>query len=101
LTSDNIKAALAEKEAELKRHLDISKSTVIRELRAAIGVAEGKMDAGSMIRAWCEIAKMLGLYAPETIKVAVTAESGALQAKFEAMTDEQLIEIAEGRAVAL
>ncbi len=100
LTSDNIKAALAEKEAELKRRMDISKATVIGELRTAIDVAREKLDAGSMIRAWCEIAKMLGLYAPETVRVAVTAESDAQRAKFESMTDEQLLAIARGEVAA-
>jgi len=98
LSKPYIQAALAEKEAELKRRMDISKATVIGELRAAIGVAEGKMDAGSMIRAWCEIAKMLGLYAPEVKNVVLSAESDAQRAKFESMTDEQLLAIAEGRA---
>lgn len=88
-----IQAALAEKEAELKRHLDISKATVIRELRAAIVVAQDKMDAGDMISGWCEIAKMLGLYAPETVRVAVSAESDAQRAKYESMTDKQLLAI--------
>ena len=70
---------------------------MVEELRAAIEVAQDKLDVGSMIRGWVEIAKMLGHYAPEIIKVAVSAENAALRAKYEAMSDEELIAIAEGR----
>lgn len=97
LTNANLKAALAQAEADLARKTDISKATVIGELRAAIGVAEGKMDAGSMIRACAEMAKILGLYSPETIRVAASAESDAQRAKFESMTDDELLAIEAGR----
>ena len=97
LTKPYIQAALAEKEADLARNMEISKATVVEELRAAIEVAQDKLDVGSMIRGWVEIAKMLGHYAPEIIKVAVSAENAALRAKYEAMSDEELIAIAEGR----
>lgn len=96
LTNANLKAALAEKEAELKRRMDISKATVIGELRAAIDVAHEKLDPGSMIRAWVEISKMLGLYAPEVKHVVLNAESDAQRAKFESMSDEQLLAIVSG-----
>lgn len=100
MSKPSIQAALAQAEADLARKTDISKATVIGELRAAIGVAEGKMDAGSMIRACAEMAKMLGFYSPETIRVAVTAESDAQRAKFDAMSDDQLLAIARGGAAA-
>jgi phage terminase small subunit len=97
LRKPQIVAYLAEKEGELKRNMDISKGAVIGELRAAIEVAKSKQDGGTMIRGWVEIAKMLGLYAAETVSVTVKAESSAQRAKFEAMSDEQLLAIVEGK----
>jgi phage I-like protein len=41
---------------------------------------------------------MLGHYAPVVKSVGLSAENEVLSAKFEAMTDEQLLAIAEGRA---
>lgn len=99
LSKPVILAAIAEKEDELKSKMDIDKATVIGELLGAIEIAKAKLDAGTMIRAWVEIAKMLGLYAPETVKVAVSAESDALRAKYEAMSDEELYAIVKGETL--
>ena len=55
--------------------------------RKAVEVARERLDGGTMIRGYCEIAKMLGIYAPEVEKVAVYAEN-------EAMSDEKLMSIA-------
>lgn len=101
LSKPVILAAIAEKEAELKRNLDIDKDAVVAELLGTIEIAKAKLDAGSMIRAWVEISKMLGLYAPEKIKVDIKAtdRGAALTAKYEGMSDEELIAIIERRDI--
>ena len=96
LTKANIKAELAIKEAELARKVDISKVTIVNEVLASITMAKTKHDASTMIRGWVEIAKMLDLYNPEKIEVKVRAESKALRAKYEAMSDEELMAIVNG-----
>ena len=93
LTKPVIKAALAEKEAEIAQQYAINKQGVVRELLAAVDIARDKLDPGNMIRAWCEIAKILGIYAPEIAKVESYSEDRALRAKYEAMSDEQLLTI--------
>lgn len=101
LSKPVILAAIAEKEAELKRKLDIDKDAVVAELLGTIEIAKAKLNAGAMIRAWGEISKMLGLYAPEKIKVDIGAidRGAALTAKYEAMSDEELIAIIERRDI--
>ena len=101
LTNANIKAVLAIKEAELARKVDISKVTIVNEVLASITMAKTKLDASTMIRGWVEIAKMLDMYKREATIVAPKAEDSVLRAKYEAMSDEDLIAIAEGRAVKL
>lgn len=98
LSKPVILAAIAEKEAELKRKLDIDKDTVVAELLGTIEIAKARQDAGALIRAWVEIAKLLGLYAPEKIKVDIEAadHGRALMAKYDAMSDEQLLAIIAG-----
>ena len=49
-----------------------------------------------MIRGWVEIARMLGRYEPEEVEVRVGAEDAVLRAKYEALSDEELMAIAEG-----
>ena len=97
LTKANIKAVLAIKEAELARKVDISKVTIVNEVLASITMAKTKLDASTMIRGWVEIAKMLDMYKREATIVAPRAENSVLRAKYEAMSDEELIAIAEGR----
>lgn len=93
LRNDKVKAAIALKTHEMAQQYEMSKSRVITEVQAAIKVAENKFDAGAMIRGWVEIGKLLGYYAPEVIELAVNAESRALRTKYEAMSDEELMEI--------
>jgi phage terminase small subunit len=92
LSKPYIQAAIAEKQDELKRKMDIDKDQVIGELRGAIVVAKENQDAGTMLRGWCEIAKMLGLYAPEKIKLDVEASDRgvALMKKYETLSDAEL-----------
>ena len=96
LTKANIKAALAIKEAVLARKVNINKVTIVNEVLASITMAKTKHDASTMIRGWVEIAKMLDMYKPEKIEVKVRAESKAIRAKYEAMSDEELMAIVNG-----
>jgi hypothetical protein len=94
LSNDNVIAALDAKKQELAQQYDIDKHRVVNELLDAVAVARESLDAGSMIRAWCEISKLLGINTPEVQKIAIYAESNALRAKYEAMSDDELIAIA-------
>ena len=93
LTKANIKAVLDIKKAELALKVEINKVTVIGELRSAIDMAQEKFNADGMISGWIEIAKMLDLYKPEASIVVPSAENSVLRAKYEAMSDEELIAI--------
>lgn len=96
LTKPVIQAAIAAKEAEMAQQYALNKHGVVRELLAAVDIARDKLDPGNMIRAWVEIAKILGIYAPETVKVEEHAENEVLEAKFAAMSDYELMAIARG-----
>lgn len=96
LSNDNVIAALDAKKQELAKQYDIDKHRVVNELLDAVSVARESLDAGSMIRAWCEISKLLGINAPEVQKIAIYAESNSLRAKYEAMSDDELMAITAG-----
>lgn len=97
LTDANVIAAIEAKKEELAKQYGLNKSHIISQLLESIELAREKMDAGSMIRAWCEIAKMLGLYAPETKRIEVVAENEVLRAKYDALSDEELMAIINGK----
>lgn len=50
-----------------------------------------------MIQGCVQLAKLLGFYEPERLKVDLALDSGNLKAKFAAMSDEELLAIATGR----
>lgn len=101
LAKANIQAALAVKEAELERLAKIDKNRVITEIMEGINIAKLQANAGNVIGGWVQIGKMLGHYAPEVKSVEQSVESDVLRVKFSALSDQELIEIAEGRAVAI
>ena len=99
LTDANVNAAIEAKRRELAQQYEINKHGVVRELLAAVEIARSKMDGGTIIRAYCEIAKILGIYAPETVKVETYTENEVLRAEYEAMSDDQLMAIINGNTV--
>lgn len=90
LSDKTIKVAIALKKQELAQQYEITKQTVINELLGAVEMALVKNDAGSMIRAWCEIAKIMGFYNPEIVKPVNGTDNDALRAKIKSMSDDEL-----------
>jgi len=94
LTDANVIAAIEAKQRDLAQEYELDKRRVVNELLDAVEVARQSLDAGNMIRAWVEIAKMLGINTPEIEKIEITVGSNAIRSKYEAMSDDQLISIA-------
>ncbi len=69
---------------------------VIAGLFTGIAEAQKKADAGNLIRGWVEVAKFAGLDKPDALPKVLRPEQAALRAKFEALSDAELIAIAEG-----
>lgn len=94
LTKPVIQAAIEAKQRDLAQEYELDKRGVITELLDAVAVAKNNLDAGNMIRAWLEIAKILGINTPEIQKIEIKAGNEALRAQYEAMSDDQLLSIA-------
>lgn len=77
----------------------ITRLDVIEGMIDGIEIARMQGDAGNVIRGWSEVGKVLGHYAPEVKKVELTMEQGKLRSKFEALSDEELLAIQEGRVI--
>ena len=90
-----IKKAIAIKRNELALKYEISKHTVVKELLGAVAMAREKKDAGSMIRAWVEIAKIMGFYAPN-IENKITESDNNVLHQLEALSDDELMTIVNG-----
>ena len=97
LTKPDIQAAISAKEVELAMKLDLDRDTVMAGVFSGISQARDSNDASGILRGWLAVAKIAGLDKPEAAAGLVLSTSYlALEAKFEAMSDEELLAIAVG-----
>ena len=89
---------LAESRREVSDLTTIKRLDVLNIFMEAIDMARTLADPSQMINGADKVAKMMGYYAPETLKLEVENNTKALSAKFKALTDAELLEIAAGRA---
>ena len=83
---------------ELQSTTQIKRAEVLEMLVRSYELAELAGEPATMVSAAREIGKMLGYYEPETIKLELSSNQARLKSKFTSMSDEELLEIAEGNA---
>lgn len=98
MRKEEVQSILAEARAEVEDLTTIKRLDVLNIFMEAIDMARTLADPGQMINGADKVAKMMGYYAPETHRIELTADQNVLQAKFQQMTDEELLSIAAGRA---
>lgn len=99
IRSETIKAELAAARSWLTDTTQITRLNTIEGIIDGIEMARMMGDPGNVIKGWCEIAKILGHYAPEKKQIDLTIHQQALRSKFEAMSDEQLMALSQGRTI--
>ena len=95
--STAVQQALAAARSELSSAAQITRADIIDGFMEAINMAKLAADPASMIKGWSETAKVLGLYAPEVKKIEMSMNQKRLASKYEAMSDQELFDIIEGR----
>ena len=98
MRKEEVQDMLAEARAEVEDLTTIKRLDVLDIFMEAIDMARTLADPGQMINGADKVAKMMGYYAPEKKLVELGVGQNVLQAKFQQMTDEELLEIAAGRA---
>jgi hypothetical protein len=93
-TSRPVQTVLEEAREALAKATNIRKQDVLNGILEAIDRAKSGGEPGTEIKGWTEVAKMLGYYAPEIKKIHLSMEQGRMKSKFEALSDEELIELA-------
>jgi phage terminase small subunit len=91
-----IKEALEARQQAFRAELKITKDDVVSGLLGAIQLGRQQQNPAVMISGLVQIAKMLGFYEPERVSVQLSAAGSHLKAKYEALTDEQLLAIIAG-----
>jgi len=95
LTKPDIQIELQARGAALAQALAITREEVVLGLLEAFNLAKAQGQPGAMISAMTTLAKLLGLYASETVRVELTPAQAEARGKYEAMSDAELMAILE------
>ena len=96
--------------ATVKQELEVARrwltdTTQVKRIDTVCGIMDGiemaRMmgDPGNVIKGWSEIGKILGHYAPEKKQIELTINQQGMRSKLEALSDEDLMAMAEGRTI--
>jgi len=96
LRNAKVSEAIAARRSELSDIFRIRRQDVIKGVLDAIDRARLAGEPATEINGWKEVAKLMGFYAPEVLKVHLGDDQQRLQKKFEAMSDAELLEMTLG-----
>jgi len=98
LRKPEVIAAIAENEATLALKLEIDRNTIVGGIISGISEARRLKDPSGIIRGWLEISKITGFDKPDReTNTELSTSNKVLSAQLEAMSDEELLAIVEGR----
>ena len=89
-----VQTALQQAHQALASVTSLRRQDIVNGVLEAIDRARMLGEPATEIKGWTELAKMLGFYAPEKIRIELTTDAGRLKQKFEMLSDEELLEIA-------
>lgn len=92
--------AIEARQAADATRLSLRREDVLAGLLEAVDQARAQSNPMGMIAGFRELARLLGFYAPEIRKVALTSKQGALHRNLSAMSDAQLLALIEQGAAA-
>lgn len=98
MRQESVQQYLQEARQEISDISTLKRVDVLNIFMEAIDMARTLADPAQMINGADKVAKMMGYYAPETLKLEVENNSKALTNKFRQLSDAELYEIAAGRA---
>jgi phage terminase small subunit len=88
-------ALVAEEQKKHEAVVNMSREKVMNGFLEAVEIARLQAEPATMVKAWSEVARMCGYYAPETRKIDISISAKRLVDKFETMSDEELLKYAE------
>lgn len=98
MRNEEVQDYLAQARAEISDISTLKRVDVLNIFMDAIEMARTLADPANMINGADKVAKMMGYYAPEAIKLEVTGNHATLASKFKQLSDEELYDIAAKKA---
>lgn len=96
LTNVAISSAIEARQRAHATRLSMERETVLAQLLEAVQMARVQMNPAGMVAGLREIGKLMGLYAPERVKVAVDAADAMRLRRLEMMSDVELVNMMGG-----
>jgi D-alanyl-D-alanine dipeptidase len=93
-----VQRELAQARKELAEMTGITREEVIQGLRDAAEMAQTMADPATMVRAWAELGKLLGYYAPDKKVHELTLNKSSIEA-IRRLSDTELHRLAKGRLI--
>lgn len=98
LSKPAVRGAIEARQADARAQAGVDRQRVLDALLEAVEVARLQADPMAMIAGWREIAKICGFYAPTRAEVRLSAAGQAVRGRIEALSDEELLAMAESGA---
>lgn len=96
LTNVAVSSAIEARQRADAIRLSMERETVLAQLLEAVQMARVQMNPAGMVAGLREIGKLMGLYAPERVKVAVDAADAMRLRRLETMSDVELVKMMVG-----
>lgn len=96
--SPTVQQELAKARAEIAKATGITREQVLQGMKDAADMAQTMADPQAMVRAWAEIGKLLGFYAPE-VKKHLHGLDPASRDAIKRLNDAELLQLAKGRVI--
>lgn len=101
MKNPKVMAAIAVEREEYAKASGMTKNKVIEGFSEAIDLARIKGDPIAMIAGWREIGKMCGFYEAQKTEIKLSVQGQVLVSRLNSMTDEELLQLAEGDSAVL
>lgn len=98
MRQEDMQTYLQEARGQIEDVSTLRRVDVMNIFLEAIDMARIQADPSQMINGADKVAKMMGYYAPETMKLEIEQNSKSLQNKFRQLSDAELYDLAAGRA---
>lgn len=94
-----IMAIVEAERAKNEAVVNMDRKRVMEGFLEAVDIARVQADPATMIKAWVEVARMCGYFAPETRKIDISISAKRMVDKFETMSDEELLKYADQNVI--
>jgi hypothetical protein len=89
-----VQAALAVEREKNAKLAELKRQDVIDGLKEAVALAKLVSDPHALIKAWAELGKLCGFYAPEIKKLDISVTSRRVITQMEGLSERELLELA-------